>query len=135
MFVKKVKEVERQTQNGRTYTKETTWGLSRSRRKKTKAASSGAVNKKRWYQKEITEIYNTVVEASFNKWWHTGLCTVLTSYAAPYLQYLLVLIPGLPPVMAYAVLVYLCYVTAAVILSYLRRFTVWGTGKLKDMFQ
>lgn len=134
MFRKTVKEVERQTKNGRTYTKETTWCLFWNRRKKKRTTGEGIEKIKSWFQKEIAEGRNTLIEASFNNFWHTPLCLALTAYFSIYTPYLLMLMPWLTPYAAGLAIAFVSYLLAALILSYLRRLVVWGAGKLKKLF-
>lgn len=130
MFRKTVKEVERQTENGRIYTKETTWGFFLNRRRKRKVASGGVDKIKGWVRNEITEVRNTLIEAIFNSFWHTPLCITITAYLTTYWPYLLVLIPGLPQGIAVAAAGFVSYLIAALILSYARRLVVWVAGKI-----
>ncbi|WP_313159036.1 hypothetical protein [Mixta calida] len=83
---------------------------------------------------EAKEARNTITEATFNNLWHTPICAAIYAFVNQYLHYLLVLIPGLSPVIAAAAALYCSYIVAALLLSYLRRFTVWGAGKLKNIF-
>lgn len=134
MLKKTVRKVERQTKKGQTHTTETTWGFSWNRRSR-KRTNKDARKKQSWYQKEISEIGNTVIEACFNKWWHTAIFLTFSNHMIVYMQYLLVLIPWLPPVAVSAAAVLLSYVAAAVILFYFRRFAVFGFRKIKNLLQ
>lgn len=134
MFRKTVKEVERQTKNGRIYTRETTWGCFSNRRRKRKTAVGGVDKIKGWVRNEVTEVRNTLIEATFNSLWHTPLCLTITAYLTTYWPYLLVLIPGLPQAVAVAAAAFISYLIAALILSYARRLVVWGAGKIKELF-
>lgn len=84
---------------------------------------------------EAREARNTITEATFNNLWHTPICAAIYAFVSQYLHYLLVLVPGLSPVIAAGFGLYCSYILAALFLSYLRRFAVWGAGKLKDLFR
>lgn len=133
MFKKTIKEVERQTKNGRSYIREETWGFGWQSDKDT--AKKGADKKQSWISKEKDEVRNAVIEACFNNIWHTPLCFAITgvssAYVAAFLPYVFVMFPWLSPVAAGYAIAVMTYIVAAVVLSYLRRFTVWGGGKLK----
>lgn len=84
---------------------------------------------------EVREARNTITEATFNNLWHTPACAAIYAFVNQYLHYLLVLVPGLSPVIAAAVGLYCSYILAALLLSYLRRLVLWGAGKLKSLFR
>lgn len=132
MFRKIETEVERQTENVRTYTKETTWEFYWNPRKKRKSAACGE-KIKGWIRNEVTEARNTLIEAAFNNLWHTPLWYAVTYYLAIYWHYI-VLIPGVTPVTAGLIIIFVSYLIAALILSYLRRFILWVPGKVKKLF-
>lgn len=133
MFIKTEKEVEHQTENGRTYTRETTWDFLWNRRNKTELAPSSVEKTRGWLRHEITEGRNTLIEAAFNNFWHTPLWLALTAYLSIYTPYLLMLIPWLTPYAAGLAIAFVSYLIVALGLSYLRRFVVWGAGKLKSV--
>ena len=134
MFKKTIKEVERQTKNGRSYTREEKWCFDFENDKDT--AKKGADKKQSWIGKEKVEVRNAVIEACFNNIWHTALCSAITGassgYVAAFLPYVLVIFPGVSPVVAGVAVGFMTYIVAAVMLSYLRRLVVWGGGKLKN---
>lgn len=132
MFRKTVKEVERQTENGRIYTKETTWGFFSNRRRKRKTAGGGD-KVKGWVRNEVTEVRNTLIEATFNSFWHTPICSAITTFLTLYTPYFAV-IPVIPKAIILFLIALVGYLTAALILSYARRFVVWGAGKIKRLF-
>lgn len=131
------KTVLKKTKSGSSRTETITIGLTRkSRRKKKTVASPVTVrNKPSWVSRELTEARNAVIEATFNNIWHTPLWGFISALIPLYLPYLLILFPGLSPLVATGSALFVSYILAALLLSYLRRLVVWGAGKLKNIFR
>jgi len=131
------KTVLKKTKTGSSRTETISIGLTRKsrRRKKTVASPNAVRNKPSWLASELTEARNTIIEATFNNIWHTPLWGFISALTPLYLPYLLILFPGLPPVVAMGSAVFVSYILAALLLSYLRRLVVWGAGKLKNIFR
>ena len=137
MFEKKKTMVLKQSATTITFTETTTFGfVEKSHRKK--GGKSGQNVKEKgagWVSHELTEARNTIIEATFNKFWHTTIWGSISALIPLYLPYLLILFPGLPPVVAMGSAVFVSYILAALLLSYLRRLVVWGAGKFKNLFR
>lgn len=131
------KTVLKKTKTGSSRTETISIGLTRKshRRKKTVASPNAVRNKPSWLASELTEARNTIIEATFNNIWHTPLWGFISALIPLYLPYLLILFPGLPPVVAMGSAVFVSYILAALLLSYLRRLVVWGAGKFKRLFR
>lgn len=132
MFIMKKTVVNKKTKTGTTRTETTTFGFSRKSRRKKKPAVNHNTG---WFKREMTEVGNTIIEATFNNLWHTPLWVAITTWMLFYLQYLLVLVPGLPVVFAAGAVLVVSFFAAALLLAYLRRFVVWGAGKVKGFFR
>lgn len=137
MFEKKKTTVLKKSSTTTTLTETTTFGFAKkSRRKKdSKTGKNGKEKGTGWVSRELTEARNTIIEATFNNIWHTPLWGFISAFIPLYLPYLLILFPGVSPVVAMGSAVFVSYILAALLLSYLRRFTVWGAGKLKNLFR
>lgn len=131
------KTVLKKTKSGSSRTETITIGFIRKSLRKKKPVAGPVVirNKTGWVSRELTEARNAIIEATFNNIWHTPLWGVISALTSVYLQYLLILLPGLSPVVATGAALFGSYIVAALLLSYLRRFTVWGAGKLKGFFR
>lgn len=127
------KRVKRKTRNGDTST--TIYTLERipdrRSRDKNEPPEAAEPENKGWFRRELKEIRNTIIEASFNKAWHTTIYIAVYGFIQLYLPGMMVLVPWLPPVVFSAAAGYVAYITGALLLFYLRRFVVWAAGKRK----
>ena len=125
------KRVNRKTKNGDTSTTIYTIERIPNHRDKDETPEPASSENKGWFRRELKEIRNTIIEASFNKAWHTPIYFAVYGFIQLYLPVLMVVLPWLPPVVFSAVAGYVAYITWALLLFYLRRFVVWAAGKRK----